>query len=921
MADRINIGAGPRIKYGNSTGTSGFRYTDQETLSKDQYGSQFVNFYTQSLDASSLAADTGVEPDAPAVGEDIKLKGMTSDDSDGVVSDALSMGTILGQDNVVGGESVAPEFGAASFGVNFSNFNSYTDYLASVGMKDRINADMFKGFYEPIAKGEYSNLDFGVLGKQTTEKVTGLPGEIQADLDALKNDPANKISKGAPKAISGVASMLNPMMGLAMGVFTGAGATVRNAFGEKSFRPSGVPGVVADMVHAKQFQAIKNIQAAQAAYDALPASEQTSLSRGDSGFSMKMGNFGVVRDIGDRNYTGNMRGLSHVQMKELEALSKGIIPKTFRMDGGDTDIFGGRANQSIVASGGVMMSKNPMDGYITADGRVSVPGMGGVTAGTAYMSQIESIASKENLSVEQVIAAKDAAQAGNGTFGSNIRDQQRVNEAAARQPEGIITADNAAEKAAEDAAKKAEDAAFRAKVDVFNEARTGSSRSDGGYDTETVTSSPPPSGGTGGYDEAPVTSSPFGGNESDTGPKDDAPDPSDSTNDDGFDDGGAYSGMAQGGRVGMAAGGQMAAGMAPSGFIGAPPSQVSEAESVADNVNTQKEEGTFIINAAAVEFAGESDIVKMLKDAQKEAVRRGIVVDNPESSAKLIDVALSQGEVTVAPHLVKIIGEDRLTKINNRGKPETQERIQENGQQVMGAAEGGFLGFIDSINPFSSSEEEAPQQGFATVRVKPTGPQPVQAGTEYEGDIGDSIPETASQAPLDFVSKLEQHYKKPVTRTQNKKLYNKMTDEQLLAHMIMAETKSSTDPEEAMYAVGQTAIHRRNSNEPEFKKQRSLRDVLLKRLPKGAFEYVGMDVKRNKGLKENFTTNRANYEKGLARATTVAQDLLGGEMESDPAVSSDVMWYTRKDAPNQWMRNNLTLVQTIGEHEFYKAPD
>jgi hypothetical protein len=332
----------------------------------------------------------------------------------------------------------------------------------------------------------------------------------------------------------------------------------------------------------------------------------------------------------------------------------------------------------------------------------------------------------------------------------------------------------------------------------------------------------------------------------------------------------------------------------------------------------------------AVEFAGSDDIRKMLMDAHKEAIRRGITVDNDGKGAKLIDVALSRGEVKVAPHLAKIIGYDRLNKINNRGKPEVEERIKENGQaalpRTMQAAMGGVFsqGFGQERATLELTSPQEPQGFIAPPTPESHANEKMSSNPQKfveQPDVGMDVSETPLQAPPAFVAQLEQHYKKPVTRTQNKKLYNNMNEEQLLAHMIMAETNSSMDPEEAMYAVGQTAIHRRNSNEPEFKKQKSLRDVLLKRLPKGAFEYVGMDVKRNKGLKQNFTTNRANYEKGLARATAVAQDLLGGEMESDPTVSPDVMWYTRKDAPNQWMRNNLILVKTIGEHEFYKAPD
>ena len=52
---------------------------------------------------------------------------------------------------------------------------------------------------------------------------------------------------------------------------------------------------------------------------------------------------------------------------------------------------------------------------------------------------------------------------------------------------------------------------------------------------------------------------------------------------------------------------------------------------------------------------------------------------------------MSSGEVTVAPHLVKIIGEDRLEKINKRGIRKTEQRIAENGQEPVQAAGGGFI--------------------------------------------------------------------------------------------------------------------------------------------------------------------------------------------------------------------------------------
>ncbi len=142
---------------------------------------------------------------------------------------------------------------------------------------------------------------------------------------------------------------------------------------------------------------------------------------------------------------------------------------------------------------------------------------------------------------------------------------------------------------------------------------------------------------------------------------------------------------ALGGRVGYAPGGVARA--APAGFVERPPSQVSEAATVADDKPMSVPEGTFVINAAAVEFAGEKDIMEMLNVAYKKAEKKGI----QPPSEEMLEVAVSRGEVIVPAFLAKIIGYDRLEKINNRGKKEVNQRIKENGQRPVGAAGGGFL--------------------------------------------------------------------------------------------------------------------------------------------------------------------------------------------------------------------------------------
>ena len=136
------------------------------------------------------------------------------------------------------------------------------------------------------------------------------------------------------------------------------------------------------------------------------------------------------------------------------------------------------------------------------------------------------------------------------------------------------------------------------------------------------------------------------------------------------------------GRVGFADGGVAAE---PAGFVEGPPENFTEKQTVADDRPMSVPEGTFVINAAAVEFAGSDDIKSMLVNAYAKLQKK---LDKSPSRVKIptedeIDVAVSRGEVIVPPELAKIIGYDRLEKINNRGKKEVTRRQKKAG--------GGFL--------------------------------------------------------------------------------------------------------------------------------------------------------------------------------------------------------------------------------------
>ena len=126
-------------------------------------------------------------------------------------------------------------------------------------------------------------------------------------------------------------------------------------------------------------------------------------------------------------------------------------------------------------------------------------------------------------------------------------------------------------------------------------------------------------------------------------------------------------------------GGQIGQGMqagGPAGFIGGPPEKYNDQTTIADDIPLEVPEGAFVINAPAVEYAGSQDISKMLTKAYEKAGQRvdksGQVTKIP--SKEQVDIMISRGEVVVPPNIAKIIGYDRLEKINNRGKREVARR-------------------------------------------------------------------------------------------------------------------------------------------------------------------------------------------------------------------------------------------------------
>ena len=114
--------------------------------------------------------------------------------------------------------------------------------------------------------------------------------------------------------------------------------------------------------------------------------------------------------------------------------------------------------------------------------------------------------------------------------------------------------------------------------------------------------------------------------------------------------------------------GDVAAG--PVGVVAEPGADNS---GVADDVPA-KSDG-FVINAAAVKHAGLKDVNEMIQSAKEYAEQKGIKLNFGKTPTGAEDILVSNGEVVVPDALANIIGYDKLEKINNRGKKETEEKL------------------------------------------------------------------------------------------------------------------------------------------------------------------------------------------------------------------------------------------------------
>ncbi len=424
MADRIDIGLGPRLGPERPTEPVGFEYTGATAITPEQYQSEYVNYYRQYVGLPSLEKETGISVDTPTVEE--------------------RAGTVLRDDDDIpsfieaGLDREQPVFGmdAISFGTD-KPYATYQDYLRGVGKTDRV--DIVENLYSPLVSGDFKGID--LKEADVFADAREIPDELKGGFKDLsktfkEEGLSGVVDKYGETVGKKVMSSLTSVTGgtlFGMGVSGILGGTSEtNAFGETSFRPSGVLGAMFDINQSKQFKDIAAINAVK---------NQVGV---DQGFAMKLGNFGITRAPGSGTYSGNMRGLSFKQVKDLEAISKGFLPESYRFDrekdGQDSFFLSGdtKINQKITDNGGVKVDPNdPMSGFYKGDGTFYSPRFGYSKYG--MRRDLEKLADKNNISFEDAEQALKDARSGKGTLASNLNKYRRDDSPSFEDPRKTVS--------------------------------------------------------------------------------------------------------------------------------------------------------------------------------------------------------------------------------------------------------------------------------------------------------------------------------------------------------------------------------------------------------------------------------------------------------------------------------------------------
>ena len=293
------------------------------------------------------------------------------------------------------------------------------------------------------------------------------------------------------------------------------------------------------------------------------------------------------------------------------------------------------------------------------------------------------------------------------------------------------------------------------------------------------------------------------------------------------------------------------------GFVEGSPDNYTKSETVADTVNTQVRENSFVLNAPTVETLQRAGMLPT-----------GVDKSNKNTTIKankggLMPVALSKGEYVIEPEEAQRIGYSFLEKINNQGKAEVDRR--------QAAADGGFIdGYAagDMVLPVSSPVRQAIAEDEQVV--------------EKQLDLDGAYQRIKNK--FSSVKKANKEIDKTI---------DELPAPDILAFMMIQE--ASVLGREGMRASGHVAMNRVHSDYKDFAKITDLKSMAKAKTRQGGYQFNVFNISDyRKGLKA--LTQTEYGRKAYQEARDLAEDIFYGMDEDNtrgalffrnPATSTD----------------------------------
>ena len=649
MADIFDLGVDFGLSYFKSK-------TEKEKVTRKEYNRNPIDFYTQSLEESTGIGVLGDPVKKEKEEEAININTIGKPEEGGSENpNALDMNQMLSESSFVS-KAISSELKNTPTDIMSWQYTApnktYGEALTSKGFKDRSPAfTLFDtDIYSATAPKSGKDVKEGIKGAFSWESLA------KKGLGYLGIDPL----------VSGVA-----------GAFV-TGRAVPDALGNASYRPDhAILGGVFDAVNSKQFADVAINSAAINAYTGSGMSNQFSPTTGydhvagrATGFNAEVGGHLVTKRAGSTSYTGGFQ--SHETNKAVEALTKGYLPSTYN----NKNETGERGVTSIDSRGG-MYSERGTYHYV------------GGTAAAGSMQAARDLAIARGITTQEAIDGLNKVRSQYNIFGL-AKDKTKT-------PKTLTQI------FAEKANKKFKDSSYSYTTrdikdykgtitknmfdktdptknltarDKLNKAQTDASTAKKIADAKAISKTA--------YQEMikrqAINLGQYTQGENDTGSGEQSGSDQAATAD---QQGGMFT--AKGGFVSkgnFALGGEAE----PAGFIEGPPEQFNDQTTIADDIPLTVKDGTFVLNAPAVENEGSSSVQKMLAEGYQKAMTRDVGNGHSIQTGKIpnrgeLDIQISRGEVVVPPHVARAIGYDKLEKINNRGKREVERRQKAGNQE------------------------------------------------------------------------------------------------------------------------------------------------------------------------------------------------------------------------------------------------